>query len=144
MDIGEIVSHTSANQDFSTYLRIYTLQGHEICGTIVAFGKNARSMHPHLELGSRVAVYQVNACQLPTCPECGLGYENLCEAALGSGLGIGTDGGFADYVTLPARSLYLVPEGMDSSIAAVATDACTTGKLRGFGLFHQTGTGLTL
>ncbi|KAJ9652505.1 hypothetical protein H2198_008253 [Neophaeococcomyces mojaviensis] len=74
--------------------------------------------------GDRVAATAVPGCGRDDCPECSRSLPQLCEIAHHSG--IGQDGFFAPYAALDARAVVLVPEGISSSVAAVATDAVIT------------------
>ena len=60
-------------------------------------------------------VYYSNPCD--ECDWCRSGLEQLCPN-LGPQLGFSADGGFADYVRVPARNLVPLPANLDSAEAA--------------------------
>lgn len=98
--------------------------GHEIAGTVEAIGEGVS----HLESGEAVAVHGAYGCL--RCRPCREGRENYCDQIAGlreaAGLGLGFDGGMAEYV-LVRSPRYLVPIGdLDPAIAAPLTDAGTT------------------
>jgi alcohol dehydrogenase/propanol-preferring alcohol dehydrogenase len=67
--------------------------GHEIAGTVVAFGADAGGVAP----GDRRVVFPWIGCG--TCAPCRAGHEELCAAP--RALGLNRDGGFADHVLVP-------------------------------------------
>lgn len=93
------------------------IPGNEIAGEVVEVG---RGVH-HVQPGTRVAVYPRLFCG--ACRHCLAGRQDLCR---NSGT-IGTDaaGGYAEFLTLPARNLVPVPAGLDPTAAAIA--ACPIG-----------------
>jgi L-iditol 2-dehydrogenase len=72
------------------------IPGHEIAGTIVAAGD-----HVGLPLGRRVFVAPNMGCG--HCRECRAGRNNLCPQS--EALGITLDGGFAEYMRIPAAAI---------------------------------------
>ncbi len=64
----------------------------------------------HHKQGTVIAVLSVPGCGETTCLECGNGSPQLCHNA--HCLGLGQDGFFAPYVTVPYRAAIPVPEGM--------------------------------
>jgi propanol-preferring alcohol dehydrogenase len=103
--------------------------GHEIAGRIEALGPQAATSPPGPDLapGVRVAVYGPWGCG--RCPRCAEGRENYCDhrAELAwAGVGLGRDGGMADYVLVPdARHLQPIGD-LDPAQAAPLTDAGLT------------------
>ena len=85
--------------------------GHEIAGEVVAVGEHVR----HVALGERVIAYYYAGCG--RCRWCRTGQENLCPQPAAE-LGFITDGGFAEYVRTPARSLVAIPPEMGPVEAA--------------------------
>lgn len=101
--------------------------GHEFCGTVAAAGAGAA-----FRAGERVTA---NACLVcHECSWCRAGQFNLC-AKLGS-IGLCADGGFAEYVCVPAYVIYRVPAAVAAEAAAltepmaVAVHACRRGRVR--------------
>ncbi|MCX7623969.1 MAG: zinc-binding dehydrogenase [Thermomicrobium sp.] len=92
--------------------------GHEICGEAVELGEGVSD----IELGRRYAVFGPVGCG--HCRYCRSGRDNLCSES--RWMGIARDGGYAEYVTVPAQALVPVPERVGDAEAAVATDAVLT------------------
>ncbi|KAG8161493.1 hypothetical protein KVR01_008480 [Diaporthe batatas] len=84
--------------------------GHEIAGVITALGDGPSSSS--LKVGDRVAV----ACVGHPIQE-----RNFQEA-----LGVGCDGGYADYAVAPLKNLVKLPDSVSFVAAAVATDSIAT------------------
>lgn len=104
---GTDIHAWSGNQPFFNYPRVL---GHEICGEVVSVGENINT----LRAGQQVAVIPYVACQ--QCPACLSGRTNCCEAI--SVIGVHQDGGFSEYLCVPASNLLLV-EGLDPEAAAL-------------------------
>lgn len=95
------------------------IMGHELGGDIVEVGSGVT----HLRVGQRCAVYFYLTCG--RCRFCRGGRETLCEA-FGGYVGVHRDGGFAQYVCLPAENFLPIPDGLDYEAAAIAADAVNT------------------
>lgn len=104
---GTDIHAWGGNQPFFSYPRVL---GHEICGEIIALGKNIQ----HLKNGQQVAVIPYVACQ--QCPACKSGRTNCCENI--SVIGVHQDGGFSEYLSVPGANL-LLAEGIDPQAAAL-------------------------
>ncbi len=91
--------------------------GHEIAGTIV---RVAPDLSDEL-IGTRAVSLLTAACG--RCDRCRSGHEHRC--AVGQGIGHGRDGGFAEYVTVPAFALAPVPDHVSAHEAALL--ACPAG-----------------
>lgn len=89
--------------------------GHENVGEVVAAGSEARGVQP----GERMLINPWIGCGV--CAACQRGDDNLCRAM--KSLGVFTDGGYADYVTIP-HPRYLVDIG-DLPPERVAPLACS-------------------
>jgi L-iditol 2-dehydrogenase len=88
------------------------IPGEEVVGLIQEKGEAVLDF----EIGQPVYVYPGLWCG--KCPACRSGAENLCrEMRI---MGFHRDGGFAEYVTAPARSLIPVPEGLSPEEAVFA------------------------
>lgn len=92
--------------------------GHEVAGTVESAG--AGVTHP--AAGARVLVPAVLSCG--HCTYCRLGRENICEN--GTMLGNHIDGGFAEFVVVPARDVCVLPDDVPLVEGAVIADAVTT------------------
>lgn len=95
------------------------IMGHELGGDIIEVGDGVRHIRP----GDRCAVYFYLTCG--QCRWCRGGRETLCENFEGF-VGVHRDGGFAEYVCLPAENFLPIPDGLDYECAAVAADAVNT------------------
>lgn len=93
--------------------------GHELGGTVLEAGPGAGAWEP----GDRVTASFYLTCG--SCPSCADGHETLCEN-WGGFVGVHADGGLADAVVLPARSLVRVPDPVSLAEAAIAADAIAT------------------
>ena len=91
--------------------------GHEIAGTVVAAAPDVAGV----QVGDRVVSLLTAACG--QCARCRSGREHRCLA--GAGIGHGRDGGFAEYVALPASALVPAPDGIPDEQAALL--ACPVG-----------------
>lgn len=95
------------------------IMGHELGGDIVAVGEGVTNVKP----GDRCTVYFYLVCG--HCRWCRGGRETLCEHPTGY-VGVHRDGGFAEYVCLPAGNFLAIPENVSYEAAAVAADAVNT------------------
>jgi L-iditol 2-dehydrogenase len=86
--------------------------GEEVVGRVAATGPGVSAFEP----GDLVYVYPGEWCG--QCPPCRRGADNLCRGM--RIMGFHRDGGFAEYVTAPARSLIPVPDGLESDRAVFA------------------------
>ncbi|MEU9364574.1 L-idonate 5-dehydrogenase [Streptomyces avermitilis] len=98
-------------------LREPMVLGHEVVGTVLAYGPGAAGPAP----GTAVAVHPATPCGV--CPECADGRANVCRDTryLGSAARVPhVQGGFAARVSVPAAQLRALPEGLDPRRAALA------------------------
>ncbi|MEO9329888.1 zinc-binding alcohol dehydrogenase family protein [Gordonia aurantiaca] len=110
--------------------------GHEVVGEVVELGPGAEGFAP----GDRVGVAWLHRTD-GTCDRCARGAENLCEASLYTGWDV--DGGYAEYVTVPAAFAYALPSDVDDVSIAPLLCAGIIGfrALRRTGLLDGTGIG---
>nr|WP_245658329.1 zinc-binding alcohol dehydrogenase family protein [Microtetraspora malaysiensis] len=80
-----------------------TVPGHEVVGRVTAHGPGAESP----PLGARVGVAWLRST-CGRCRYCLRGAENLCPESTYTGWD--ADGGYAEYVTVPADFAYLLPD----------------------------------
>ena len=99
--------HIYRNEYMSTFPLI---PGHEFSGPVVAVGKAVTDV----KLGERVAVDPNLYCG--HCDFCRNEQANHCRNW--QGVGITRAGGFAEYVAVPARACYRIPEQMTNAQAA--------------------------
>lgn len=90
--------------------------GHEFAGRVVACGS---AVDTFLR-GDRVAVMPILACA--TCPECTTDFPQRCRNS--TMLGVDIDGAFAEYVVVPSRALYALPESLPMLHGAYAEPVC--------------------
>ncbi|HEU5423699.1 MAG TPA: zinc-binding dehydrogenase [Nitrolancea sp.] len=88
--------------------------GHEIAGEVAAVADDVHDWSP----GQRAVVYYYAACG--ECRWCRSGQEQLCPN-VGRQIGFTADGGYAQYVVVPARSLVPIPGSLHPA------EACTLG-----------------
>ena len=88
------------------------IPGEEVVGTIVDIGGDVKGYEP----GERVYVYPGKWCGL--CENCLKGAENLCASM--EIMGFHRHGGFAEYVTAPAKSLIKIPDTISDEEAVFA------------------------
>jgi len=93
--------------------------GHEIVGQVIATGSAVRDPWE----GATVAVYELIGCG--RCNACARGEDNLCREAPPEVPGVTRDGGMAERVAVPARSIVELG-GLDPLQAAPMTDAGMT------------------
>nr|WP_223846084.1 L-threonine 3-dehydrogenase [Wenzhouxiangella sp. AB-CW3] len=84
--------------------------GHEFVGRIVDIGDGVRGY----EQGQRVSAEGHVVCGV--CRNCRAGKPHLCPHT--EGIGVNRDGGFAEYVVVPATNLWPIPDEIPSELAA--------------------------
>jgi (R,R)-butanediol dehydrogenase / meso-butanediol dehydrogenase / diacetyl reductase len=83
-----------------------SIMGHEFSGEVIAVGTDVADW----TAGSHVAVLPAASCG--KCEWCASGYVIHCPSARMVGLG-GIAGGFAELVSVPAATAFLIPPGVD-------------------------------
>jgi 2-desacetyl-2-hydroxyethyl bacteriochlorophyllide A dehydrogenase len=92
--------------------------GHQVSGTVVAAGPDAG-----LRVGDRVMSLIFMGCG--HCAACRGGNQALCRTARAKFMGDDFDGGYAEYVRVPAHAFLRVPDEL--SLRAAAVINCTLG-----------------
>lgn len=92
--------------------------GHEVTGTIASLGAGKAG----LKEGDRVLVPSTWACR--RCRSCREGRETICENLVMPGNH--ADGGFAEFLAVPAAECVLLPDGIPLQEASVVADALST------------------
>lgn len=123
---GEVVVQVAACGICGTDVHIYhgeymstfpIIPGHEFGGTVVEVGRDVKD----LRVGERVAVDPNLYCG--ECDFCRNEQANHCRNW--QGVGITRAGGFADYVAVPARACYRLPDSLtDAQAAFIEPLAC--------------------
>ena len=93
--------------------------GHEVAGDVTEVGSEVDTIRP----GDRVTCHFYLTCKV--CRFCRSGRETLCTNFKGY-VGMACDGGFAEYMVLPALNLCRLPVGLGYLGAAMAADAICT------------------
>ena len=76
--------------------------GHEVAGVVEAIGANVKQ----LRIGQRVCLHYMVTCG--SCVWCIKGNEQFCET--GAMIGKSRDGGYAEFISIPARSVFELPD----------------------------------
>jgi propanol-preferring alcohol dehydrogenase len=93
--------------------------GHEVVGVVEAVGEGVAPAR----VGERVIVYYYVGCG--RCRHCRVGDEQLCPD-IAAEYGFVTDGGYAEYVTIPARNAVPLPDSVSDVDAAPIGCGVTT------------------
>ncbi|NIY46393.1 Zn-dependent oxidoreductase [Cedecea colo] len=93
---------------FAKYPRVI---GHEFFGQIDATGEGVDASR----IGERVVGDPVVSCG--HCYPCSVGRPNVCTQL--QVIGVHRDGGFSEYVTLPAKNAYVVPDSIPDNEATM-------------------------
>ncbi|EMG48889.1 adh NAD-dependent alcohol dehydrogenase [Candida maltosa Xu316] len=97
------------------------VMGHEIAGTVAALGAEVDGF----AVGDRVACVGPNGCGI--CKHCLKGEDNVCKKAFGDWFGLGSDGGYEEYLLVRRpRNLVKIPDNVTTEEAAAITDAVLT------------------
>jgi 2-desacetyl-2-hydroxyethyl bacteriochlorophyllide A dehydrogenase len=92
--------------------------GHEVAGIVAEVGPDVTSFKP----GDRVAVHYLVSCG--DCHHCRRGFEQFCSTC--KMIGKHRDGGWADYICMPERSLFLLPPEISLEHGAVMMCSSST------------------
>jgi len=76
--------------------------GHEVAGEVARTGRAVKGF----EEGDRVCLHYMATCGF--CPHCQRGHEQFCES--GQMIGNHRDGGYAEYILMPAKSAFRLPD----------------------------------
>ena len=117
---GLTIQHVKAGRAPVDFPRII---GHEITGIVEEIGPGVT----HLKVGDPVTAYFYLTCG--HCKWCRTDRETLCEN-FGGYVGRACDGGYAEYMKLPAENFIRLPESLDGKAhpaeIGVITDAIAT------------------
>ena len=100
------------------------IAGHEPCGVVAARGPGV----PEREapIGQRVMDHHYSGCGV--CKHCRVGWSQLCKAGI-TVYGVTANGGHAEYLKVPARTLVPLPDEL--SFVEGAAVSCGTGTAYG-------------
>ncbi|MGN0628436.1 MAG: zinc-binding dehydrogenase [Oscillospiraceae bacterium] len=90
--------------------------GHEFSGTIVEPAEGSG-----FKVGDRVTAMEIDSCL--ECDECKAGRPQLCKHVLEGGPGIGSDGGYAEYVAVRSDMIRKLPDNVSFLSAAMVEPA---------------------
>jgi threonine 3-dehydrogenase len=85
--------------------------GHEYVGVIEKVGEGVRMLQP----GMRVSGEGHITCGF--CRNCRAGTRHLCRNT--KGVGVNIQGSFAEYLVLPAKNAFPIPDGISDDMAAI-------------------------
>jgi len=102
----------------SKVTRLPLTLGHEIAGEVVETGDGVTEF----SAGDRVCLFYLVTCG--RCLMCTTGRDNYCPDA--KMLGKNIDGGFAEYLCVPARNLFKLPDEIPYTHGALLGDAVAT------------------
>jgi len=85
--------------------------GHEVAGRIEAVGE---SVH-HVAPGDRVCIHYLVSCG--SCHFCSRGHEQFCTTV--QMIGKHRDGGYAEFIVVPARNAFLLPDDIPFEVGAI-------------------------
>jgi threonine dehydrogenase-like Zn-dependent dehydrogenase len=100
------------------------IAGHEPCGVVAARGPGVSEREA--PIGQRVMDHHYAGCGV--CKHCRVGWSQLCRAGI-TVYGVTANGGHAEYLKVPARTLVPLPEEL--SFVAGAAVSCGTGTAYG-------------
>lgn len=100
------------------------IAGHEPCGVIAARGPGVSEREA--PIGQRIMDHHYAGCGV--CQHCRVGWSQLCKAGI-TVYGVTANGGHAEYLKVPARTLVPLPDEL--SFVAGAAVSCGTGTAYG-------------
>jgi 6-hydroxycyclohex-1-ene-1-carbonyl-CoA dehydrogenase len=114
------VCHTDLHylKGVPTFKKPPMILGHEISGTVAEVGSGVKEV----SVGDRVLIPAILPCG--KCYYCRVGRENICLNLLMVGNMV--DGGYAEYIKVPAKDLIKLPGEVPLQEAAVIADAITS------------------
>lgn len=105
---GSDISIYNGTSPVATYPRVI---GHEFCGEITEIGNNVKN----IEIGDHVVVDPV--CKCGTCRICQKGRGNVCANL--TVMGVHRDGGYSEYIKVPAKNVFAINKEIPWEKAAV-------------------------
>jgi threonine dehydrogenase-like Zn-dependent dehydrogenase len=97
--------------EFHPRTKLPLIPGHEFAGVVEEVGREVRNISP----GDKVTVDPIIWCG--TCAACREGHYPACTSL--KLVGIDLNGGFAEYVSVPAQMIFKVPNHISDEYAAL-------------------------
>src|SRR2546421_7561800 len=85
--------------------------GHEVAGRVEEVGSDVT----HLSVGDRVCVHYLVHCG--SCEFCVRGLEQFCRS--GEMIGKHRDGGYAEFINVPAKNVFALPDEISFEVGAI-------------------------
>jgi len=85
--------------------------GHEYMGTVVEIGSEV----DRVQVGERVTVEGHISCGF--CRNCRRGRQHICDNTIG--IGVNRDGGFAEYISVPAKNVLHIDDRISDEMMAI-------------------------
>jgi propanol-preferring alcohol dehydrogenase len=107
------ICHSDAHYrgGISEFDRLPLTLGHEVAGTVEKIGKAVTNVVP----GDRVCVHYLVQCG--SCEFCVRGLEQFCRSA--QMIGKHRDGGYAEFVKVPGRNAFVLPDQISFEVGAI-------------------------
>ena len=102
-----------------TGIKLPLIMGHEIAGEVVEVGADVNG----IRVGDRGVIHFYLTCG--ECVFCRSNRETICARPLGR-FGFSVDGGFAEYLSAPARNFIPIPASLPFTEASILCDAVAT------------------
>lgn len=117
---------------FAQRVKLPTVLGHEMCGTVVMLGAGVKCV----SVGDSVSLESHIPCW--TCRACRTGRAHVCPNTKYPGIDL--DGAFAEYLTVPASIAWVNPPGTSAEMAAMLEPLgiAVHASLEGSGVSGQT------
>ncbi len=127
---SDIMRYTKGHRQYNLIL------GHECAGVIAQVGEGVSAEL----IGQRAAVIPLVPCF--ECEQCQSGHYSACHRY--SFIGSRQDGGYAEYVELPERNAFPVPNGVDFEAVALIEPSTVARHILDLGNFEQGQTAMVL
>ena len=101
-----------------TFKKPPLILGHEASGTITEMGSAVENWTK----GDRVLIPAVLSCGF--CDNCRLGRENVCQRQ--EMVGNNIDGAYAEYIRVPAKDVFRIPDSLALEETSIVADAIST------------------
>ncbi|MGB8455744.1 MAG: zinc-binding alcohol dehydrogenase family protein [Anaerocolumna sp.] len=105
---GSDISIYRGTSPVATYPRVI---GHEFCGEVTEIGEHVENIN----IGDHVVINPV--CNCGTCRVCQKGRGNVCANL--TVMGVHRDGGYSEYVKVPAKNVYVINRDISWEKAAI-------------------------